>query len=152
VIELSVQKEDFSLAHEYSSLRESCDGVGAICSFVGLVREMEGEQSLDHLFLECYEEMTYKSLQGICEQACERWPLKGVRVIHRYGRLLADDQIVLVLTASAHRTAAYEANEFIMDYLKTNAPFWKKAVFHDHELWVEAKDTDSDRAQRWQEK
>lgn len=145
---ISVQFADFSLKHEAEALRLD-NGVGAIVTFSGLVRDMHGEQSVTGLFLEHYPGMTEKSLQAIAEEAQTRWPLDALTIIHRIGELKAGDQIVFVGVSSAHRSAAFSACEFVMDYLKTRAPFWKKSLNSDGDCWVEAKDTDAAASERW---
>ena len=140
-----VQTQDFSLADEYAR-RAGKPGVGAIVAFVGQVRDLTGDGALE---LEHYPGMTEKSLASIVEQAAQRWPLQAVTVIHRVGKLGPAEQIVLVLTASAHRAAAYEANAFIMDYLKTAAPFWKKEETPEGGRWVDARVTDEAAMARW---
>jgi len=145
---ISVQFSDFSLKHEAEALRLD-NGVGAIVTFSGLVRDMHDEQPVTGLFLEHYPGMTEKSLQTIAEEAQARWPLLAITIIHRIGELKAGDQIVFVGVSSAHRSAAFSACEFIMDYLKTRAPFWKKSLQADGECWVEAKDSDTAASERW---
>lgn len=141
-----VQQEDFSLADEYARLASRPE-TGAIVAFVGQVRDLSGADALE---LEHYSGMTEKSLAGIVGSARQRWPLQAVTVIHRIGRLGPAEQIVLVLTASAHRAAAYQANAFIMDYLKTEAPFWKREHGPDGAHWVDARETDEAARQRWE--
>jgi molybdopterin synthase catalytic subunit len=145
---ISVQFADFSLKHEAEALR-SDNGVGAIVTFSGLVRDMHEDRSVSGLFLEHYPGMTEKSLQAIAQEAQDRWPLLAVTIIHRIGELKAGDQIVFVGVSSAHRSAAFSACEFLMDFLKTRAPFWKKSLQKDGEHWVEAKDSDEAAAERW---
>ncbi|WP_028022798.1 molybdopterin synthase catalytic subunit MoaE [Enterovibrio calviensis] len=145
---ISVQHDDFSIADEYQRLNAS-DSDGAIVTFVGKVRDMNLGDNVTGLTLEHYPGMTEKSLNDIVEQANSRWPLTYVRVIHRVGALNIGDQIVFVGVTSAHRNAAFEACEFIMDYLKTQAPFWKKERLNDNERWVEARDSDDAAAKRW---
>jgi len=135
---ISVQREDFDLSKEVDALRRD-PKVGAIASFVGQVREVG-------MTLEHYPGMTEKALAGIVEEAKARWQVKDCTVIHRYGELAPTDQIVLVAVASAHRGDAFAACEFIMDYLKTQAPFWKKEAGKG---WVEAKASDDAAAERW---
>ncbi len=142
-----VQSEDFSLADEYARLAGRPE-TGAIVAFIGQVRDLVGAGALE---LEHYPGMTEKSLAGIVATAQQRWPLQAVTVIHRIGRLGPAEQIVLVLTASAHRAAAYEANAFIMDYLKTEAPFWKREHGPDGAHWVDARETDEAARQRWEQ-
>lgn len=147
---IHVQEADFNLQEEYTALRQQSHGIGAICSFVGLMRDFNEGDSVQGMFLEHYPGMTEKSLQKIADEAMQRWPLIGYRIIHRVGPLLPNDQIVLVLVASAHRQAAFAACEFIMDFLKTRAPFWKKELTQQGDKWVDAKHSDDEAAQRWQ--
>ena len=147
-LKISVQFADFSLKHEAESLRLD-SSVGAIVTFSGLVRDMHGEQVVNGLFLEHYPGMTEKSLQAIADEAQTRWPLLAITIIHRIGELKAGDQIVFVGVSSAHRGAAFSACEFIMDYLKTRAPFWKKSLQADGECWVDAKESDETASERW---
>ncbi|KHT65377.1 molybdopterin synthase catalytic subunit [Photobacterium gaetbulicola] len=148
---ISVQFEDFSVAEEYSSLSQGTDA-GAVVTFVGKVRDFNQGDAVTGLSLEHYPGMTEKSLEEIVEQARGRWPLLKTRVIHRVGDLELGDQIVFVGVTSAHRGAAFEACEFIMDYLKTRAPFWKKEQTPDASRWVDARETDTSAADRWQQK
>ena len=148
-VKICVQHEDFDIAVESDALRRRSRETGAIASFTGLVRELQAGDSLEALELEHYPGMTEKSLQDIARQAMERWPLIDLTIIHRVGRLAVGEQIVLVLTSSAHRRAAFEACEFLMDYLKTRAPLWKKAHYRDSAEWVEARQQDDDAARRW---
>lgn len=152
---VAVQQEDFDLGHEARQLSQLAGNVGALCTFTGLVREFQqaagAEPSVDELFLEHYPGMTEKSLREIVDQASARWPLLGCRVIHRVGALHPGDQIVLVATASAHRHAAFESAEFIMDYLKTRAPFWKRQTGAAGSEWVEHRDSDEQAAARWKD-
>ena len=146
IIHISVQEEDFSLDAEQASMREQ--GIGAIASFVGTVRDVDGR--LKSLTLEHYPEMTEHQIRLIAHQAAEKWPLGAVRIIHRFGRLLPRDNIVLVAASSAHREAALEAVQFMMDYLKTQAPFWKAEETEDGIRWVNARLKDDDAKQKWQ--
>ncbi|PSU35175.1 molybdopterin synthase catalytic subunit MoaE [Photobacterium lutimaris] len=148
---ISVQFDDFSVADEYEQLSQGTDA-GAVVTFVGKVRDFNQGDAVTGLSLEHYPGMTEKSLAAIVEQASERWPLLKTRVIHRVGDLALGDQIVFVGVTSAHRGAAFEACEFIMDFLKTRAPFWKKEQTPDESRWVDARDTDTSAADRWQEK
>ena len=147
-LSINVQFADFSLQHEAEALRLD-NGVGAIVTFSGLVRDMHDEQPVNGLFLEHYPGMTEKSLHAIAAEAQARWPLRALTIIHRIGKLNAGDQIVFVGVSSAHRGAAFAACEFIMDYLKTRAPFWKKSLLADGESWVDAKDSDEAASKRW---
>ena len=124
---IRVQEEDFDVSFEYEALKASGADVGAICVFTGLVREFGIREDIRGLYLEHYPGMTEKALEKIVDQAQSRWPLKSVRVIHRVGALRLTDQIVLVGVASAHRDAAFAACQFIMDYLKVDAPSGKKS-------------------------
>ncbi|MEX0619703.1 MAG: molybdopterin synthase catalytic subunit MoaE [Pseudohongiellaceae bacterium] len=149
---ISVQEQDFDLAGEYSYLRESAGNAGAIVTFTGLVREFyeaDAEQPVQRLFLEHYPGMTEKALDDIVSQAASRWDLQASRVIHRIGNLRPGDQIVFVGTASTHRHHAFSAAEFIMDYLKSRAPFWKKQHSADQVRWVESRTLDVDALKRW---
>ncbi|MGF1683793.1 molybdopterin synthase catalytic subunit MoaE [Photobacterium minamisatsumaniensis] len=146
---ISVQFEDFSVADEYEKLAQGTDA-GAVVTFVGKVRDFNQGDSVTGLSLEHYPGMTEKSLAEIVEQASQRWPLLKTRVIHRVGDLALGDQIVFVGVTSAHRGAAFEACEFIMDFLKTRAPFWKKEQTAEESRWVDARDTDTSAADRWE--
>lgn len=146
-----VQRADFSLAEEYARLATRHD-TGAIVTFVGKVRDFNQGEEVKGLALEHYPGMTEKALAGIVAQARARWPLQECTLIHRIGELLLGDQIVLVAVSSAHREAAFEACHFIMDFLKTRAPFWKKELTAaGQQRWVEAKESDDAAAARWQQ-
>jgi len=146
---IQVQTADFDLQEEYAKLRGVSAGIGAIVQFVGLMRDMNDGDTVSNMFLEHYPGMTEKSLETIVDEAQQRWPLIGVRLIHRVGELTPSDQIVMVAVASAHRQAAFEACDFIMDYLKTRAPLWKKELTDKGNRWVDAKDSDQQAAERW---
>ncbi|MBP0602532.1 molybdopterin synthase catalytic subunit MoaE [Aeromonas sanarellii] len=146
-----VQRDDFSLAEEYGRLATRPDS-GAIVTFVGKVRDFNQGEHVKGLALEHYPGMTEKALAAIVQEARARWPLQECTLIHRIGELLLGDQIVLVAVSSAHREAAFEACHFIMDFLKTRAPFWKKELTADGvQRWVEAKASDDAAAARWQQ-
>ncbi|NOH53721.1 molybdopterin synthase catalytic subunit MoaE [Vibrio coralliilyticus] len=145
---VSVQFEDFSVGAEYEALAQGAAS-GAVVTFVGKVRDMNLGDNVTGLSLEHYPGMTEKALGEICQQAEQRWPLLDVRVIHRVGDLDIGDQIVFVGVSSAHRGAAFEACEFIMDYLKTKAPFWKKERTTEETRWVESRESDAKAAERW---
>ena len=150
---VAVQQGDFDMGEEAVQLRNIGKNVGAVCTFSGLVREFQQDTDANlvaELFLEHYPGMTEKCLAEIVDQAFERWPLAGCRVIHRVGALQPGDQIVFVGTASEHRQAAFESAEFIMDYLKTRAPFWKRQTGSSGTEWVEHRDSDEQAAERWQ--
>ncbi|PHV13082.1 molybdopterin synthase catalytic subunit MoaE [Chitinimonas sp. BJB300] len=146
---ISVQTADFDLGQEVDTLSQSDHSIGALVSFVGLVRDLNLAADVVSLELEHYPGMTEKALQYIAQEATLRWSLKGVRIIHRIGNLRPGERIVMVLTAGAHRHAAYEANTFIMDYLKTRAPFWKKEWTPEGPRWVAARENDASAAARW---
>jgi len=146
---ISIQTADFDLAAELSALRGASMGAGALVSFVGLVRDFADDGKVQNIHLEHYPGMSEKALENIIVHASARWSLLGVRVIHRVGTLLPNDQIVLVATTSAHRADAFAACEFIMDYLKTSAPFWKKEQTGHGTRWLDTKESDVQRAQRW---
>ena len=149
MIDIKVQRDDFSLQAEAERLRALDSNTGAIVTFSGLVRELHEGIAVRALTLEHYPGMTEKSLLVIAQEAAARWPLQGLIIIHRIGELPATAQIVFVGCSSAHRQAAFAACEFVMDYLKTRAPFWKKCHAADGEYWVEAKDSDESAAARW---
>ena len=147
--EVAVQTEDFDLAHEIKLLREASRETGAIATFQGLVSDLNEGDRVTTLTLEHYPGMTEKSLQKIVDEAKEKWPLLAVKVIHRVGKLEVTDQIVFVGTSSRHRQAAFDACQFIMDYLKTDTPFWKKEVTDKGDRWVEARDSDAEAKAKW---
>ncbi len=146
---IRVQREDFDLGLELEALREGRHGIGGIVSFVGVVREVSGGTSVSAMTLEHYPAMTERRLAEIEAEARRRWPLDDCLIVHRYGRLEPGDQIVLVITASAHRQAAFEACQFLVDWLKTKAPFWKLESTEKGKKWVEARDRDDTAAARW---
>ena len=148
-LSVAVQTEDLDLDHEHQQLVQQDHGIGAVVAFIGMVRDLNLADDVVALELEHYPGMTEKSLMKIVQQAESRWSLQAARVVHRVGKMYPGDQIVLVLTASAHRGDAYEANTFIMDYLKTEAPFWKKEWTPDGPRWIEARDSDDHAAARW---
>lgn len=149
---IAVQTNDFDVAEEYAHLRKNNTQDGAIVFFSGLVREMNQGHGVTGLFLEHYPGMTEKSLQNIAQQASERWPLTHIRIIHRIGQLQVSDQIVFVATSSAHRESAFASCHFIMDYLKNQAPFWKKETREEGDEWVAALEKDETALEKWQEK
>lgn len=145
-----MQTEDFDVGCETTRLHEMNLSIGAIATFVGTVSDVNENAQIVSLRLEHYPGMTEKSIAEIIQQAKQRWPLLGVRVIHRVGELKLGEQIVFVGVSSRHRGAAFDACEFIMDYLKTRAPFWKKETTRSGTRWVESRASDSDAAERWQ--
>jgi molybdopterin synthase catalytic subunit len=148
--EVSVQHEDFDVGAEIARLGEGRRDVGAVASFVGLVRDANDGSGVRAMTLEHYPGMTERALEEIVEQAKARWSLLAVRVIHRHGRLEPADRIVFVGVASAHRGEAFAACEFIMDYLKTRAPFWKCEETPQGARWVDARESDDSAAARWE--
>jgi len=143
-----IQTEDFDLTTEVSHTRNNNPQIGAIVSFIGTVRDLH-PGSISSMTLEHYPEMTEKSLKSIVTEARERWDLQNVTIIHRIGKLKVNDQIVLVVTTSEHRQAAFESCYFIMDYLTTDAPFWKKESTEQKEEWVESRESDDEQKKRW---
>ena len=148
-VAVRVQTHDFDAGAEIAALRAGDGRVGAVASFIGTVRDLNDGAGVSAMTLEHYPGMTEKSLAAICDAACARWDLLDTLVVHRVGTLRPTDHIVLVVVTSAHRNDAFRACEFIMDYLKTEAPFWKKEVTPDGERWVDARATDDDAAARW---
>ena len=152
-MKVSVQQEDFDAGREMAAVRARNPKVGAVASFIGVVRDVNdgaaGLTSVATMTLEHYPGMTEKALQAIIDAAKVRWEVLDCTVIHRVGRLVPTDQIVFVAVASGHRGDAFAACEFIMDYLKTQAPFWKKEETPGGERWVEAKDADDKALDRW---
>ena len=142
-----VQTDDFDVGAESRALQ--ADTVGGIALFVGTVRGLNSDSGVTAMTLEHYPGMTESELERIEAEARARWPLEDVTIIHRVGRLLAGDQIVLVATASAHRQAAFDAAQFIMDFLKTDAPFWKAEERDGKTSWVDARDSDSAARDKW---
>ncbi|MCH6565903.1 MAG: molybdenum cofactor biosynthesis protein MoaE [Proteobacteria bacterium] len=145
---IQVQEEDFDITEVNRELCAGRSDVGAVASFIGLVRDMP-QNRLQKMTLEHYPGMTEKSLEKIAETARQRWKILDIAIIHRVGELKPADQIVLVSVISAHRKAAFAACEFIMDYLKTDAPFWKKETNEQGENWVEAKASDNEAREKW---
>lgn len=147
---IRIQREDFDLAAEIAALSDGRRDIGAVVSFTGLCRDEGG--TLAALELEHYPGMAEAEIARVAERAAARWPLIGLLAIHRYGRVAPGEQIVLVIATSAHRRAAFEAADFMMDYLKTRAPFWKREHLADGTAggWVEAKEEDDDAARRWE--
>ena len=149
---IRIQEKDFDVSTEIATLRKGDPRVGAVVSFLGTVRDMNEGSQVKELTLEHYSGMTEKALQEILDQAKSRWDIYQSLVIHRIGPLLPEDQIVLVAVTSAHRGEAFAACEFIMDYLKTAAPFWKKEDTPDGTRWVDARVTDDAAMARWEKK
>jgi molybdopterin synthase catalytic subunit len=146
---VSIQIEDFDLAAEVDALRRDDPGVGAVCSFIGTVRDRNDGSPVRAMELEHYPGMTEKAIEGMMEEAFRRFDIRAARVIHRVGPLAVQDQIVLVAVSSAHRGQSFQACEFLMDYLKTQAPFWKKESTPEGERWVDARVADDAALARW---
>jgi molybdopterin synthase catalytic subunit len=144
---IRVQQDDFDIGAEIVRLKAERTDIGAIVAFAGTVRDRDG--TVTEMTLEHYPDMTEAELAGAETEALARWPLKASLVVHRYGTLKPGDNIVLVITASEHRDAAFEAAQFLMDYLKTRAPFWKREAGPDGARWVDAEARDDDAASRW---
>ena len=148
---IRVQREDFEIGQELATLTRGATTIGGVACFVGLVRDMAGGEKISAMTLEHYPGMTEQQLAAIEAEARQRWPLDAVLIIHRYGELKPGDRIVLVATASSHRDAAFDACRFLIDWLKTKAPFWKREETRQGSRWVEAKASDDDAAKRWVE-
>jgi molybdopterin synthase catalytic subunit len=146
-IRVAVQREAFDMAREAAALRGARAETGAVVTFTGICRDEGG--TLAALELEHYPAMAEAELTRIAEEAARRWPIGAATIIHRHGRIAPGEDIVLVVTASPHRAAALEAASFLMDYLKTRAPFWKKEITREGGEWVAAKDSDDEAAERW---
>ncbi len=147
---IRVQRDDFDIGAEIAAITAGREDIGAVVSFTGLVRAGTGADTITAMTLEHYPGMTEGELERIEAEARERWPLSASLIVHRHGRLVPGENIVLVITASPHRQAAFEAAAFLMDFLKTNAPFWKKEERVGGEGgWVEAKAADDAAAERW---
>jgi molybdopterin synthase catalytic subunit len=149
---IRIQEADFDLTAEIAQLRQGDSQVGAVVSFLGTVRDMNEGNQVKGMTLEHYPGMTEKALEEIIDQAKSRWDIRRTLVIHRVGPLLPEDQIVLVAVTSAHRGEAFSACEFIMDYLKTAAPFWKKEDTPEGSRWVDARVSDESAMARWLKK
>ncbi|MDI9334784.1 MAG: molybdenum cofactor biosynthesis protein MoaE [Cytophagales bacterium] len=150
---VAIQTQDFDVSSELARLRADDKRVGAVCSFVGTVRDVNEGDAVSELELEHYAGMTEKSLEAMIDKAFERFDIYAARIIHRVGKLLPLDQIVFVAVSSAHRHEAFQACEFLMDYLKTEAPFWKKEQTpnaHQTSRWVDARSSDDAAMARWQ--
>ena len=148
-IAVCIQNQPFDMAYAYDDLLEDRTDVGAVVSFTGLVRDFNEFPDVTGLTLEHYPGMTEKTLENIGQQAWHRWALQGVRIIHRIGYMTPGDPIVRVSVASAHRRDAFEACDFIMDFLKTQAPFWKKEHAREGDYWVRERVSDQQDAMRW---
>lgn len=147
---ISIQTDDFDVGAEYDSLIADNTGAGAVVTFVGRVRDLNLARNVLGLYVEHYPGMTEKSLQAIVDDANSRWNILRCNIIHRVGDLMLGDNIVFVGVASAHREDAFNAANFIMDYLKTRAPFWKKELTDKGNVWIETRETDTQAAKRWE--
>jgi molybdopterin synthase catalytic subunit len=146
---IRIQQADFDVAQEIAALSKDRTDIGAVVSFSGICRGSEHGEPIAALTLEHYPGMAEAEIGRHADEALSRWPLQGLTIIHRFGRIAPGENIVLVVTASSHRQAAFEAAEFLMDYLKTSAPFWKREESRKGTSWVEARDHDDDAAARW---
>jgi molybdopterin synthase catalytic subunit len=148
---VAIQSADFDLTTEVAALRAGDAGVGAVASFIGTVRDRHGagHGAVREMELEHYPGMTERAIEAMIDAAMQRFDIRAARVIHRVGKLLPQDQIVLVAVSSAHRGQAFQACEFLMDYLKTQAPFWKKELTPEGARWVDARVADDDALRRW---
>ena len=146
---VSIQMEDFDVAAEIAALRREDPGVGAVCSFIGTVRDRNDGSAVSGMELEHYPGMTERAIESMIDEAVRRFELRAVRVIHRVGKLRPLEQIVLVAVTSSHRGQSFQACEFLMDYLKTQAPFWKKESTPAGERWVDARVADDAALARW---
>jgi molybdopterin synthase catalytic subunit len=149
IVTIRIQQADFDIAREIAALTKGRTDIGAVVTFSGLCRGSEGGEPIAALTLEHYPGMAEAEIMRHAETAMSRWPLTGLTVIHRFGRITPGENIVLVLTSSQHRQAAFQAAEFLMDYLKTSAPFWKREEGADRSGWVEARHHDDEAAARW---
>src|ERR1700686_4414401 len=148
-VTIRIQEADFDVAREIAALTQGRTDIGAVVSFSGICRGSEGGDAVAALTLEHYPEMAEAEIARNSDTPIWRWPLSGVTVVHPVGRIAAGENIVLVLTASQHRQAAFQAAEFLMDYLKANAPFWKREETADRTSWVDARHHDDEAAARW---
>jgi molybdopterin synthase catalytic subunit len=148
-VTIRIQQADFDVAKEIAALTKGRTDIGAVVSFSGICRGSEGEEKIAALTLEHYPGMAEAEIKRHADEAMSRWPLDGLTVVHRFGRIEPGENIVLVVTASKHRQAAFQAAEFLMDYLKTSAPFWKREESGGGTGWVEAREHDDAAAARW---
>ncbi len=146
---IRIQQADFDAAQEIAVLTRGRTDIGAVVSFSGICRGSENDEPIAALTLEHYPGMAEAEIARHADEALSRWPLQGLTIVHRFGRIVPGENIVLVVTASSHRQAAFEAAEFLMDYLKTNAPFWKREESENGTNWIEARDHDDAAAARW---
>ena len=138
-MDINIKKDDFEITEEIEIFNQNSSDHGAVSIFIGKVRPENGLKSME---IDCYPEMAQKEIKNIAEIACSKWTLNNIRIVHRYGSLKPKENIVLVITGSSHRSDSMSANEFIMDFLKSSAPFWKKEIYSDKEVWVKQKESD----------
>ena len=150
ILEIKIQSLDFDVNLEVNRLTQTSNRIGAVVAFLGLVRDLSKNENLKFMELEHYPEMSERALKEICLQAASRWKLDGISLIHRVGRLYPGEKIVLVLVASEHRGDAFNASDFIMDFLKSKAPFWKKETTISGSTWVNENQSDEQKLTRWQ--
>lgn len=148
-LSIRIQQNDFDVAAEIAALTRGRADIGAVVNFIGICRGSDDGRDVTALTLEHYPGMAEAEIGRHADEACKRWPLAGLTIIHRHGRIAPGENIVLVVTASAHREAAFQAAEFLMDYLKANAPFWKREESPGGAAWVEARHDDDAAAARW---
>jgi molybdopterin synthase catalytic subunit len=149
LIHVAVQSEPLDPHREIDLLRSGNSQIGGVVSFIGLMRDINEAETVERMFLEHYPGMTEKALSKIAEEAVKRWELEGCRIVHRVGEILPSEPIVVVAVAARHRKAAFLGCEFVIDYLKTQAPFWKKETTSKGERWVDARITDDQAQERW---
>ena len=150
---IRIQESDFEVNKEILGLKDLCPIVpGAITNFVGYVRNESNKNNITSMTIEYYPGMTEKMLTQISLNAMKKWPLLGTLIIHRYGKLMVGDQLVMAAAASLHRNASFEATHFLMDYLKTNAPFWKSETINNEKNWVQANESDNIELEKWNQK
>ncbi len=149
VFTIDIRHEDFDIALEINNLKNKSFEIGAIVSFLGLVRDVSKNRELKFMEIEHYPEMTKKVLNDLCNEASTRWSLQGISIIHRIGKLYPSENIVLLIVASIHRGEAFGASEFLMDFLKSHAPFWKKETTIHGASWIEEKEEDKQNLLRW---
>lgn len=148
-VKVSVRADDFDVSAELAAMRKNSPATGAIATFIGAVRDVNDDRTVGSMYLEHYPGMTEKAIEEIIADAQARWELHAITVIHRIGELNPTDQIVFVAVGAGHRGEAFDGCEFIMDYLKTKAPFWKRESTPEGERWVASRATDEDAASRW---
>ena len=149
IINIKITKEDFEISLETSLLTNCNVKVGSVVSFLGLVRDLSKNNNLKFMEIEHYPNMSEKVLRELCQKAISRWDINGISLIHRVGKLYPGDNIVLLVVASAHRTEAFNASEYVMDFLKSEAPFWKKETTSNASVWIQASELDKQKQLQW---